>query len=250
MPVASSPTLRANHPLKSVTVGKSHMVKARGSSVITQAASQGFGTDLTRTTPSGKALSKPAYNGVFLLLLLNCALYAADHLGGMPVSKLYLNHWSPKWYQFLTSAFCHASWQHLSGNAFLLLIFGRNVEEEEGAFGVIASYIFCALGANVASYFMMPRNVHSLGASGAVFGLFVVAVLSKISWSPRKLLESVILGQFVVSQVINEAKMQFGTQGMTIAGAKVGHLAHLFGALAGVLLVFLLSRLPVPAEGK
>jgi len=23
--------------------------------------------------------------------------------------------------------------------------------------------------------------------------------------------------------------MQFGTQGMTVAGAKVGHLAHLFG---------------------
>ncbi len=67
---------------------------------------------------------------MFLLLLLNCALYAADHLGGLPVSKLYLNHWSPRWYQFLTSAFCHASWQHLSGNAFLLLIFGRNVEEE------------------------------------------------------------------------------------------------------------------------
>lgn len=218
--------------------------------VAVQAANQEYGTGLAKTNATGKALTNTAYNGVFLLLLLNCAFYAADHLAGLPVSKLYLNHWSPRWYQFLTSAFCHASWQHLSGNAFLLLIFGRNVEEEEGAFGVIASYIFCALGANIASYFMMPRNVHSLGASGAVFGLFVVAVLSKLSWNPRKLLESAILGQFVVSQVINEAKMQFGTQGMTVAGAKVGHLAHLFGALAGVLLVFLLSRIPVPAEKK
>jgi membrane associated rhomboid family serine protease len=58
-------------------------------------------------------------------------------------------------------------------------------------------------GANVASYLMMPRNVQSLGASGAVFGLFVVAVVSKLSWNPRKLLESAILGQFVIQQVIN-----------------------------------------------
>jgi hypothetical protein len=93
-------------------------------------ADQDYGTGLAKADPTGKALTSTAYNGVFLLLLLNCALYAADHLGGLPVSKLYLNHWSPKWYQFLTSAFCHASWQHLSGNAFLLLIFGRNVEEE------------------------------------------------------------------------------------------------------------------------
>ena len=54
----------------------------------------------------------------------------------------------------------------------------------------------------MASVLMQPRNLVSLGASGAVFGLFTVAVLCKLSLNFRKLLECVILGQFVVKQVI------------------------------------------------
>ena len=54
-------------------------------------------------------------------------------------------------------------------------------------------------GGSVASYFTMSRHVgYSLGASGAVFGLFAVSVLCKLSFNLKKLLEAAILGQFVV----------------------------------------------------
>ena len=49
--------------------------------------------------------------------------------------------------QFLTSAFCHHDFNHLSSNAFMLYVFGRIVEEEEGAPGVWGTYLVCALGA-------------------------------------------------------------------------------------------------------
>lgn len=55
--------------------------------------------------------------------------------------------------------------------------------------------------------------------------------------------ESVVLGQFVVSHVLGEVKQQM-TGGLVIGGHQVSHLAHLAGAMAGVLLVLLLLRLP------
>ncbi|EFN59133.1 hypothetical protein CHLNCDRAFT_49978 [Chlorella variabilis] len=188
-------------------------------------------------------------NGVFLVLLINFGLYAGANLLHLPaLSNLALSHWKPQWWQFVTSTFMHANWQHLSSNAFALLVFGRQVEEEEGALGLWLTYLVAGVGGAVASYLSSPHTrTISLGASGAVFGLFMVAVITKFKPSLRKLLELVILGSFVVQQVLGELQMAAGG-GLTVGGMQVGHVAHLAGAAAGVLLVLLLSRLPEPAE--
>ena len=57
-------------------------------------------------------------------------------------------------------------------------------------------------GGSVASYLTMRHAGYSLGASGAVFGLFAVSVLCKLSFNLKKLLEAAILGQFVIKQVL------------------------------------------------
>lgn len=155
---------------------------------------------------------KNAYNGTFLLILLNVLLYVADHVLHLPVSFLYLQHGALRWFQYFTCTFCHASFEHLSGNLFLLLVFGKSVEEEGGAVGVWLSYLTTGVGASVASVLLLPAlrggaHVVSLGASGAVFGLFVISALSKLSWDWRKLLESAILGTFVWERLWHEARV-------------------------------------------
>ena len=44
--------------------------------------------------------------------------------------------------------------------------------------------------------------------------------------------------------------MMGGQASLTVGGAQIGHLAHLAGAMVGVLLVFLLSRLPALDDNK
>ncbi|MGF1497445.1 MAG: rhomboid family intramembrane serine protease [Elainellaceae cyanobacterium] len=187
------------------------------------------------TSPS-PATPKQTYNGVFVLLLINLIVFLLDHPLGLPLEGLYLNHANPQWYQFITSMFCHANWTHLSGNLFMLYIFGRLVEEEEGWLGVVASYLITGLAANLLSWVLQPGPIVSLGASGAVFGLFVVSVLIRLSWNWRRIVEVLILGQFVVMQVLNEI------QQVNVADG-VNRIAHLGGALAGVALIVGLRQL-------
>ncbi|XP_074287013.1 rhomboid-like protein 11, chloroplastic isoform X2 [Silene latifolia] len=185
-------------------------------------------------------------NGVFWIILLNLGVYVADHILQMRgIRMLYLYHNRPAWYQFVTAAFCHGSWNHLSSNLFFLYIFGKLVEEEEGNFGLWLSYIITGAGANLVSWLVLPRNSVSVGASGAVFGLFAISVLVKMSWDWRKILEVLILGQFVIERVMEAAQASTGLiNGGSYAVQTINHVAHLSGALFGVLLVWMLSRVP------
>lgn len=57
---------------------------------------------------------------------------------------------------------------------------GKLVEEEGGSFAMWLSYILTGVGANIVSWLILPRNTVSVGASGAVFGLFTISVLVKV----------------------------------------------------------------------
>eukprot|EP00210_Caulerpa_lentillifera_P008428 g8040.t1 len=184
--------------------------------------------------------------GVFLLCLTNVSLFVLDHVCRIKsLTQLYLYHAAPRWWQFVTCAFCHASWAHLSSNLFLLYVFGKLIEEHEGALGLWTSYIICALGGSIVSWYLYPSSSVSLGASGAVFGLFTVSVLIRLSWSFKRLFEVCILGQFVIATVLQEVNLQLKGGAITASGS-VGHLAHLGGALVGVIFILLLKQLPDP----
>ncbi|KAL3819032.1 hypothetical protein ACJIZ3_004937 [Penstemon smallii] len=205
--------------------------------------------------PENKRKPEKRVSGIFWILLINLGIFVADHIFQVPwIQGLYLYHNKPTWYQFITSTFCHFNWNHLSSNLFFLYIFGKLVEEEEGNFALWLSYILTGAGANLVSWLILPRNAVSIGASGAVFGLFAVSVLVKMSWDWRKILEVLILGQFVVEKVM-EAAQASASLGGTLRGGgyalqNVNHIAHLSGALIGVVLIWLLSSVPSPTDEK
>lgn len=174
---------------------------------------------------------KKRHDGVFVLVAINLVLYFLDHVLGLGfMRQLYLPLDGASWYQYVTSTFCHGGWMHLSGNLFFLYMFGKLIEEEEGTIGVVVTYLVTGIGANLISEIFLSGGV-ALGASGAVFGLFVVSVLIKLKWNLRSIVEAVILGQFVIVQVISEARSLGANDG-------IGHLAHVGGALTGAALVF------------
>lgn len=202
--------------------------------------------------PEQRRTPEKRVNGVFWIILLNLGIFVADHiLQVRAIKSLYLYHNWPAWYQFITAAFCHANWNHLSSNLFFLYIFGKLVEEEEGNLALWLSYILTGAGANLVSWLVLPRNAVSVGASGAVFGLFAISVLVKMSWDWRKILEVLILGQFVIDKVMEAAQASAGMSNGLVGVhslQSVNHIAHLSGALVGVLLVWLLSLTPSPSE--
>ncbi|CAA2997901.1 rhomboid 11, chloroplastic [Olea europaea subsp. europaea] len=121
-------------------------------------------------------------------------------------------------------------------------VYGKLVEEGEGNSALWLSYILTGAGANLVSWLILPRNAVS---SGAVFGLFAIDVLVKMSWDWRKILEILILGQFVVEKIMEAAQASTNLAGSSrgVYGVQnVNHIAHLSGALVGVVLIRLLSR--------
>ncbi|KAL2901972.1 Rhomboid-like protein 11 chloroplastic [Bienertia sinuspersici] len=190
-------------------------------------------------------------NAIIWIILLNLVMYVADHILLIrDIKALYLIHNRPTSYQFVTASFCHANWNHLYTNLFFLYIFGKLVESEKGSFALWFSYILTGAGANLASWWLLPSNAVTIGSSGALFGLFAISVVLKVSMDWRRKLEVLMLGQFVIVKVMEAAQTSTGlSKGFmgTYSLQNVNHIAHISGAIVGVLWVWLFSRI-IPSE--
>ncbi len=85
-------------------------------------------------------------------------------------------------WRFLTSAFLHGGFMHLFLNMYALLVFGPGLERSLGRWRYLAAYLASAVAGNVlVELLASPASVSwitaTVGASGAVFGMFGVLLM-------------------------------------------------------------------------
>ncbi len=137
--------------------------------------------------------------------------------------------------RLLSSALLHLSAAHLIGNAVGLLLVGWPVERLVGRSWFLAILVAGSLAGSVAGLAAYPAHVTLAGASGGITGLFAaMAVLIFRLPAGRKRVFMLVRTTLVALVVFLPA----GTQ----ADFKIGHAAHIGGALAGAALGILLLR--------
>lgn len=81
------------------------------------------------------------------------------------------------YWRLLTSAFLHAGILHIAFNMYALVLFGPMLERLLGWARFLALYVTCAVSGSVMAYWFSGPLTPTLGASGAVFGLFGAALV-------------------------------------------------------------------------
>lgn len=83
-------------------------------------------------------------------------------------------------YRLLTSMFLHLDYFHILSNMLSLWFIGRYVEEALGRTRYLALYLLSGLAGGALAYLLNEPNAPSLGASGAILGVFgALAVLMR-----------------------------------------------------------------------
>lgn len=133
-------------------------------------------------------------------------------------------------YRLITSAFLHSGLTHLAFNMLALWFVGGAVEPRLGRWRYLTVYLLSALGGSVLSYVVDSPLQVSVGASGAVFGLFgaLFVLMRKLRFDVGGL-----VGLIAINAVIG-----------FIPGLNINWRAHLGGLIVGTLLTLVMVYAP------
>ena len=82
-----------------------------------------------------------------------------------------------QWWRLVTAGFLHGGFFHLALNMVALWVVGPSLEAALGRARFVALYGTALLAGSTASYLFNEPAVYSLGASGAIFGLFGATIV-------------------------------------------------------------------------
>ncbi|MDP9018724.1 MAG: rhomboid family intramembrane serine protease [Candidatus Eremiobacteraeota bacterium] len=184
-----------------------------------------------------------AYPVTYLLMLINILVFIAGYSVGQDnifeMGAMYgPNVAHGQWYRLLTSGFIHSGFAHIAVNMMSLYFMGSFTEGAMGKARMFLVYLGSLIASGAAIYYF-SYDMPTVGASGAIFGLFgaLFAIGIRTGAQGRQLIQ-----QAFPILAINLA-FTFFVPGISKAG-------HLGGLLAGFLLGLLLYHPPRPVYAQ
>lgn len=131
------------------------------------------------------------------------------------------------WWQLFTAMFMHADIFHIMFNMFWLWILGAQCERIFGGATLVFTYLGTGLLGNLLTLALSPLATVSLGASGAIFGIFGLLTMYQGMLGGR-ITSSILWGLFIFLVNIRP---------------NVNIWAHLGGLIGGLLIGYYYGRL-------
>lgn len=140
-----------------------------------------------------------------------------------------------QWWRIFTGAFLHGGLIHIGVNMMSLYFLGRFIEYALGPWRMLFVYVLSLVASGLGVVYFSAPNVATVGASGAIFGLFgaLFAIGFKLG-KPGMDLVRANVGILVLNLIITFTVPQISWQ------------AHVAGLLAGFALTFAIYFPPRP----
>ncbi|MHC0430721.1 rhomboid family intramembrane serine protease [Streptomyces sp. O3] len=177
-----------------------------------------------------------------ILLGINVAMFVAIHSVATLLNDVELIGlaWDPEvgavvgvadgqWYRLVTSMFAHEQIWHIGFNMLALWWIGGPLEAALGRARYLALYLISGLAGSGLTYLLAAANQPSLGASGAVYGLFgaTAVLMRRLNYDMRP-----VLALLAINLVF------------TFTIANIAWEAHVGGLVAGVALAYGMVHAP------
>ncbi|MFF7113961.1 rhomboid family intramembrane serine protease [Streptomyces albogriseolus] len=177
-----------------------------------------------------------------ILIGINVAVFLAVTIEKSLLADLYLvGAWPPapfmptqgvaggEWYRLGTSMFTHEEPWHIGFNMLSLWLLGGPLEQHLGRARYLALYLISGLAGSALTYLLAGGSTASLGASGAVFGLFgaTAVLMRRLRYDMRP-----IIALLVINLVI------------TFTWSGIAWQAHIGGLVAGVVVGYAMVHAP------
>ncbi|MBW8702142.1 Rhomboid protease GluP [Streptomyces sp. MBT84] len=134
-----------------------------------------------------------------------------------------------QWYRLLTSMFLHVNYIHILFNMLSLWWIGGPLEAALGRARYLALYFVSGLAGSALTYLLADANQPSLGASGAIFGLFgaTAVLMRRLRYDMRP-----VIALLVINLIF------------TFGWGNIAWQAHIGGLVGGVVVGYAMVHAP------